>query len=212
MLLAVILLTASGDVRQHTPLPFSYALGVFHNKNIPLGEAGGNYIFARMGLKLPKGLTIGLNGAFGRVYGQTGNAYAVDLRWNRRLGQDWTFQLEAEFKEGTNMNRFCKSYHDNPAGARVSNCHMRGLLMLPNLRYRLGAPWLEAVALSLRTEWFDDQLISRESRRLIYTPHLSLEWAEDYAVRLQIAVVDEHVRQNDAERNARLLTQLQIRF
>ncbi len=194
------------------PLPLSYAIGLYHHRKMPIGPDGGNYLYSRLAFDLAGGWSVGVNGAAGRTYGQTGDAWGVDLRWKHALGSRWEAHLEAEYKEGANMSRFCEQYRADPEKARIGGCRMRGLLLLPNVRYRLGASWLEAVAFSMRTEWFDDLLASEGGARLIYTPHLSIEWAADYALRLQLALIHDRGQDTGAQSSNRLLTQLQVRF
>lgn len=205
-----------GDLSRGLPLPVSYAAGVYNgNGRQWQDDDNGKFWYGRLAVGLTDGVRLGLNGAMGRSRGQHGDAFAVDLQWDRQLTERWSFHLEAEYKKGSNFNQFCKAYDADPSTS-VHDYRMQGLLLLPDLRYQTGGAALRSIEFSLRGEWLDECLIRPDSGLLILTPQMSFSFADDYAARLQIALVDERYEGDSAlpgrRDNRRLITQLQLRF
>jgi hypothetical protein len=196
-------------------IPMSYSIAVLdgNNKNA-LDNDNGKLFFARDAFRLSKkyNLDLGLNGGWGRVKNKDVYMAAVDLTTTIPLARKWSLYLQGQAGQGTNHSDYFKAV--SPEG-NLSDNIMRGWFVLPNFRYKLDKKYLHAIEFSCRYEEWEANK-QEDNKRSSIIPALSLEFIENYNLRLVIAVqMDRYEKSisSTSKYNSNILTaQLQARF
>lgn len=157
----------------------------------------GKHFSTRVELGLQKSLKIklGLNGGLATVLGSSVYASGVDLSGVVPLGKKWSLEIETEFKQGNNHTYYYGLDSAKRVGG-VGNYQMRGLYLLPNLRYAINYHRLSSLEFSCRYENFDsDFKHAANNPRQTWTPMISAEFLKAYSARIQFGVnVDRYKR------------------
>ncbi|MDX6189906.1 porin [Flavobacterium sp. Fl-318] len=170
-------------------VPVSYAVSVLNGngKNQEKDKDNGKLYSTRLvfGLSKLHKINLGLNGGSGKVFDQDVFALGADITSDFVLNDAFTFDLQIEYKQGTNHNL----YFSLPAEARTKNANdyqMRGYYIMPNLRYRINYKKLSSLELSCRYESFDTSFKLNSNVRQTYTPMISLEFGKAYTGRIEM--------------------------
>ncbi|WP_289662763.1 porin [Flavobacterium panacagri] len=200
-------------------IPVNYAVSVLNGngKNVELDKDNGKQYSTRWVFELSKEhkINLGLNGGFGKVFKEDVFAVGADITSDFKLTDRMSFDLQIEYKQGTNHNL----YFSLPAESRVgdvSNYQMRGVYFLPNLRYVINYKKLTAVELSCRYETFDPSYKVNSNVRQTYTPMISLEFGKAYTGRIEMGFeidrFDRNVPDTSTYNDELFLIQLQLRL
>ncbi|WP_083342550.1 porin [Flavobacterium tructae] len=200
-------------------IPVNYAISVLNGngKNQEMDNDNGKLYTTRWGFGLSKEhkINLGLNGGIGKRANQKVFALGIDITSDFKLTDRLTFDLQIEYKQGTNHNL----YFSLPADARTSNVgdyQMRGIYFLPNLRYLVDYKKLTSLELSCRFESFDNNYKVNSNVRQTYTPMLSLEFGKAYTGRIELGFeidrFDKNIPDTSFYNDNLFLLQLQLRL
>ncbi|KAF2514298.1 porin [Flavobacterium foetidum] len=208
--------TGSFDVGK---IPVSYAVSVLNGngKNAEMDKDNGKQYSTRwvFGLSKEYKINLGLNGGFGKVFKKDVFALGADITSDFRLTDKFSFDLQIEYKQGTNHNLYFSLPADQRVG-EVSNYQMRGVYFLPNLRYVVNYKKLTALELSCRYETFDPSYKVNSNVRQTYTPMVSLEFGNAYTGRIEMGFEIDRFKRNVPDSSSYndelFLIQLQLRL
>ncbi|OXG04455.1 phosphate-selective porin O/P [Flavobacterium araucananum] len=179
-------LTGNVDVGK---IPINYAFSMLNGngKDQEKDNDNGKLFATRwvFGLSKAHKINLGLNAGTGRVSAQGVFALGADISSDFKLTDKFTFDLQIEYKQGTNHNL----YYSLPVAGRTANVadyQMRGVYFLPNLRYLIDYKKLSSLELSFRYETFDPSYKINSNVRQTYTPMLSLEFGKAYTGRIEM--------------------------
>lgn len=208
--------TGSFDVGK---IPVSYAVSVLNGngKNVEMDKDNGKQYSTRwvFGLSKEHKINLGLNGGFGKVFKEEVFAIGADITSDFKLTDKLTFDLQIEYKQGTNHNLYFSLPADQRVG-EVSNYQMRGVYFLPNLRYVVNYKKLTALELSCRYETFNPSYKINSNVRQTYTPMISLEFGKNYTGRIEMGFeidrFDRSIPDTSTYNDELFLIQLQLRL
>lgn len=200
-------------------IPVNYAISVLNGngKNVEMDKDNGKQYSTRWVFELSKEhkINLGLNGGFGKVFKENVFAIGADITSDFKLTDRMTFDLQIEYKQGTNHNLYFSLPAENRVGD-VSNYQMRGVYFLPNLRYVVNYKKLTALELSCRYETFDPSYKVNSNVRQTYTPMISLEFGKAYTGRIEMGFeidrFDRNVPDSSTYNDELFLIQLQLRL
>lgn len=199
--------------------PVSYAISVLNGngRNQEMDNDDGKQYATRWVFELSKRykINLGLNGGIGKRADQKVFALGADITSDFKLTDRFTFDLQIEYKQGTNQNL----YFSLPADARTPNVddyQMRGIYFLPNLRYVVDYKKLTSLELSCRFESFDNNFKVNSNVRKTYTPMISLEFGKAYLGRIEMGFEFDRYNKNIPDtsyyNDDLFLIQLQLRL
>lgn len=200
-------------------IPVSYAVSVLNGngRNQEMDNDNGKqystrWVFELSGLHK---INLGLNGGIGKRSNQKVFAFGADITSDFKLTDRLTFDLQIEYKQGTNQNL----YFSLPVEARtpdVADYQMRGVYFLPNLRYVVDYKKLSSLELSCRFESFDNNYKVNSNVRKTYTPMISLEFGKAYLGRIEMGFeidrYDKNIPDTSFYNDDLFLIQLQLRL
>jgi hypothetical protein len=170
-------------------IPVNYAISILNGngKNQEKDSDNGKLYSTRWVFTLSKEhkINVGLNGGIGAVATQDVFAVGADFTSDFRLTDKFNFDLQVEYKQGTNHNL----YFSLPVTSRTPNVadyQMRGIYFLPNLRYLIDYKKLTSLEVSCRYERFDPSYKLNSNLRQTYTPMVSLEFGKAYTGRIEL--------------------------
>ncbi|WP_166921895.1 porin [Flavobacterium poyangense] len=200
-------------------IPLSYAVSVLNGngKNQEKDKDNGKLYSTRLvfGLSKLHKINLGLNGGTGKVFNQDVFALGADITSDFVLSDAFTFDLQIEYKQGTNHNL----YFSLPTDARTANVNdyqMRGYYIMPNLRYRINYKKLSSLELSCRYESFDTSFKLNSNVRQTYTPMISLEFGKAYTGRIEMGFeidrFDKNIPDTSTYKDNLFIVQFQCRL
>lgn len=170
-------------------IPVNYSVSVLNGngKNQEKDNDNGKQYSSRLVFELSKKhkINLGLNGGIGKYAKEKVYALGADITSDFRLTDRFTFDLQIEYKQGTNHNL----YFSLPVDSRtddVADYQMRGIYFLPNLRYQIDYKKLTSLEVSCRYERFDPSYKIDSNLRQTYTPMISLEFGKNYTGRIEM--------------------------
>lgn len=200
-------------------IPVSYAVSVLNGngKNVEMDKDNGKQYSTRwvFGFSKEYKINLGLNGGFGKVFKEDVFAFGADITSDFKLTDKLTFDLQIEYKQGTNHNLYFSQPVDQRIG-EVSDYQMRGVYFLPNLRYVVNYKKLTALEISCRYETFDPSYKVNSNVRQTYTPMISLEFGKAYTGRIEMGFeidrFDRNIPDTSTYNDELFLIQLQLRL
>src|SRR6218665_3250614 len=200
-------------------IPVNYAVSVLNGngKNVEMDKDNGKQYSTRWVFELSKEhkINLGLNGGIGKVFKEDVFAVGADITSDFKLTDRFTFDLQIEYKQGTNHNLYFSLPVENRVGD-VSDYQMRGVYFLPNLRYVVNYKKLTALELSCRYETFDPNYKVDSNVRQTFTPMISLEFGKAYTGRIEMGFeidrFDRNVPNTSTYNDDLFLIQLQLRL
>jgi hypothetical protein len=200
-------------------VPVDYAFSVLNGngKNQEMDKDNGKQYSSRLvfGISKKHKINLGLNSGIGKVFKEKVFAFGADITSDFKLTDRFTFDLQIEYKQGTNSNL----YFSLPVANRtpdVDDYQMRGIYFLPNLRYVVNYKKLTALEFSCRYESFDSNYKVDSNVRQTYTPMISLEFGKAYTGRiemgLQIDNFDRNIPDTSTYDNNLFIIQFQCRL
>nr|WP_255496253.1 porin [Mucilaginibacter sp. FT3.2]MBB6233694.1 hypothetical protein [Mucilaginibacter sp. FT3.2] len=184
----------------HGPIPVKYEFSVVNgnNRNQLMDADNGKHFSSRVELGLQKSLQIklGLNGGLGNVSGNNIYATGVDLSGIIPLAKKWSIKIETEAKQGNNQVSYLALDSAKRIGKSVDQYQMRGIYVLPNLRYAINYHRLSSLEVSCRYEYFDADFKHAGNPRQTFTPMVSAEFLKSYNARIQLGVNIDHYKKN----------------
>jgi hypothetical protein len=196
-------------------IPVKYYIGVFNGnrRNAFTDDDNGKQFPARVEVDFSKDFQVGINGGLGKEYGSHISAWGADVNYQRQINHRLSVEVESEFKQGNNQSLF---FAEALEGTNVNNYMMRGAYILPSMIYKLKGKDIKGLEASFKYEYFDPNFKRDGNVRQQYVPMVGINFAEQYALRLQFGVVFDRYNQNvpntTAYNSNRFITQLQIRF
>lgn len=196
-------------------IPVKYYAGVFNGnrRNAFTDDDNGKQFPARVEVDFTKNFEVGINGGLGKEYGSHISAWGADVEYQRQFNRKLSLEVTTEFKQGNNQSLF---FDENVAGTNVNNYMMRGAYILPSMIYKLNGKNIKGLEASFKYEYFDPNFKRNGNVRQQYVPMVGINFAEQYALRLQFGVVMDRYNENipnSTEYNSnRFITQLQMRF
>jgi hypothetical protein len=200
-------------------LPVSYAISILNGtgRNQEKDKDSGKQYSTRwvFGLSKLHKINLGLNGGIGKVFDQDVFALGVDITSDFKITDALTFDMQVEYKQGTNHNL----YFSLPVDGRTLNAddyQMRGYYVMPNLRYRIDYKKLSSLEFSCRYESFDTNFRLNSNVRQTYVPMMSLEFGKAYTGRIglgfQIDRYDKNIPDTSMYNENLFIVQFQTRL
>ncbi|MBO9586167.1 MAG: porin [Flavobacterium sp.] len=200
-------------------IPVNYAVSVINGngKNQEMDKDNGKQFSSRwvFGLSKEHKINLGLNGGFGKVFKEDVFAIGADITSDFQLTDKLSFDLQIEYKQGTNHNL----YYSLPVTNRTDNVadyQMRGIYFLPNFRYEINYNKLTALEISCRYETFDPSYKIDSNVRTTYTPMVGLEFGKSYTGRIEMGFeidrFDKSIPDTSTYNDNLFLIQLQLRI
>jgi hypothetical protein len=149
-----------------------------------------------LGLQKSLQIKLGLNGGLGNVSGNNIYATGVDLSGIIPLAKKWSIKIETEAKQGNNQVSYLALDSAKRIGKSVSQYQMRGIYVLPNLRYAINYHRLSSLEVSCRYEYFDADFKHAGNPRQTFTPMVSAEFLKSYNARIQLGVNIDRYKKN----------------
>jgi phosphate-selective porin len=194
-------------------IPVSYYVGVFNGngRNQPMDNDNGKLFPARIELAVRPQTKIGLNGGLGKDGENKVWAMNFDVDHIQKLGERWEFEIQSEYKRGTNNSQFDTS---RVSGKQMSNYQLEGLYVLPNLKYNINSQQIKSLELSCRYETLNCDVKRNGSTKQTWMPVVSLQLADEYFLKFETGlIVDKYSVISSKEHNAtRFVCQMQARF
>jgi len=186
-----------GAISGNLPLKYEFSIVNGNNRNQVMDSDNGKHFSTRLEMPLQKSLKLklGLNGGVGKVLSADVYAAGVDLSGVIPLAKKWSLEIEAEAKQGNNHVLFYTLEEAKRTGS-LNQYQMRGLYILPNLRYAINYHRLSSLELSCRYEYFDKDFKNSINPRSTYTPMISAEFLKAYNARIQFGVNIDHYKSN----------------
>jgi hypothetical protein len=185
-------------------IPIKYELSVVNgnNRNQIMDSDNGKHFSSRIEFGILKSLNmrLGLNGGYARVERADAYASGIDLSVNFKLADKWSLEFESEAKQGNNHTL----YYGLDSAKRdgdINQYKMRGLYILPNLRYAINYHRLSSLELSCRYEYFDKDFRHAGADRQTWTPMISAEFLQAYKSRVQVGINIDRYKKNIAGTN-----------
>ncbi|MDA6069401.1 OprO/OprP family phosphate-selective porin [Flavobacterium sp. AC] len=199
--------------------PVSYAISILNGngRNQEMDNDNGKQYSSRWVFELSKlhKINLGLNGGIGKRSDQKVFAVGADITSDFKLTDRLTFDLQIEYKQGTNQNL----YFSLPVDGRTPNLddyQMRGVYFLPNFRYVVDYKKLTSLELSCRFESFDNNFKVNSNVRKTYTPMISLEFGKAYLGRIEMGFeidrFDKNIPDTSFYNDDLFIIQLQLRL
>ena len=200
-------------------IPVNYAVSVLNGngKNQEMDNDNGKQYSTRWVFEFSKEhkINLGLNGGIGKRSDQKVFALGADITSEFKLADKFTFDLQIEYKQGTNHNLYFSLPVDGRT-ANVDDYQMRGVYFLPNLRYVVDYKKLTSLELSCRFESFDNNYKIDSNVRKTYTPMISLEFGKAYTGRIELGFeidrYDKNIPDTSFYNDDLFLIQLQLRL
>lgn len=200
-------------------IPVNYAFSVLNGngKNQEKDKDNGKQYSSRLVFELSKAhkINLGLNGGYGKVSKEKVFAVGADITSDFKLTDRFTFDLQIEYKQGTNHNLYYSLPVENRT-PNVADYQMRGIYFLPNLRYVVNYKKLTALEISCRYETFDPSYKVDSNVRQTYTPMISLEFGKNYTGRIEMGFeidrFDKSIPDTANYNDELFLIQLQLRL
>lgn len=169
-------------------MPFQYALSVVNGngKNqISDNNSGKQYMVRTVGTLSQKyGINLGLNGGLGDVAAGSVYAWGLDITSVIPLSKKWFLETQIEGKQALNHALHATTEDAGPLG----DYRMRGIYVLPNLRYEIKYKNLGSIEASCRYEYLDPNFHMASNPRQTYTPMIGLEFLKNYGARIQLGI------------------------
>lgn len=135
---------------------------------------------------------LGLSAGVGSEFKQSVNAFGVECTYQLNFTDKFCLQLQTEAFRGLNQHLYFSTEEAKRLGD-LDDYVFKGFYVLPNLRYVLGKPNLEALEFSCRYEYLDANSKLNSNPRKSLTPMVSVEFLKNYGARLQLGVqVDQY--------------------
>ncbi len=200
-------------------VPFKYEVSVINgnNRNQIMDSDNGKHFLTRLETTLQKNinLKVGLNGGLGLVSDRRVYAAGLDLSATIPLANKWSLLFEVEAKQGNNHVLY-GSLDSAVRDGSVNQYQMRGLYVLPNLRYAINYRRLSSIELSCRYEYFNKDFRHGNSPRVTWTPMISAEFLKAYNARIQIGanidVYSNNIPATNQYNNTQFIVQVQSRL
>lgn len=185
-----------GAITGVLPVKYEFSIVNGNNRNQVMDNDNGKHFSSRVefGLEKKHKINFGINGGLARV--QNSNVYAsgADLSGVVRLSKKWSMEIETEYKQGNNH----VLYYGLDSAKRIGNVNqyqMRGMYLLPNLRYAINYHRLSSLEFSCRYEYFDNNFKQASNNpRQTFTPMISAEFLKSYNARIQFGVNIDHYK------------------
>lgn len=198
----------SGAVQGKIPVKYEVSVVNGNNRNQIMDNDNGKHFLSRIELLLEKRMNVklGLNTGMGLVFNKKVYASGIDISTIVPLSGKWSMILEAELKQGNNHVLYASLDSASRRG-NVSAYQMRGIYILPNLRYAINYHRLSSLELSCRYENFDKDFRQAGSERkpgtarATWTPMISAEFLKTYNARIQIGANIDFYKKNIAATN-----------
>lgn len=196
-------------------IPFYYYLTIYNgnNRNQPWDNDNSKNYTLRLEYNVIPQLSLGINGGLARLDGQQGNAYGADARLRYDLTDAWDFDMNVEYKSGTNFNDYRSTTLENPA---LGDFRMHGIYALSRLRYKINKPRIRALEFSFRHEYLDSNTLIMDNSRYAYIPMASIIFSGVYAAKFSLVGVINHFDRNIPDTrtydNNQIIAQFQVAF
>lgn len=195
--------------------PVKYAVGVFNGNGRTsfTDNDNGKQFPARVELDFTPEFSVGLNVGIGKSRGNHVSAWGADVDYEKQLSQRFYLSLVSEYKQGNNQSMF---FDNTEAGTTFNQYMMRGAYVLPSLQYKIHSKEVKGLEASFKYEYMDPAYKLNGNVRQQYVPMLGIDFAEKYAVRLQVGMLidryDRNIENTTEYNSSRFITQLQVRF
>ena len=155
-------------------IPLRYYAGVFNGnaRNNFSDNDDGKQFSARLESDLTKGLRLGINGGIGTESGTGISAWGVDVNWQKDLSERWNVEVESEFKQGNNQNLF---FSRQLPGKKISDYQMRGVYVLPSVKYRIKTKEGLGLEASFKYETLDLDFKNNGNQWQQYVPMVGID-------------------------------------
>lgn len=196
-------------------IPLKYYFTVYNGngRNVEMDNDNNKDYSARLESELVKGFTLGANFATRNFRKKNVGAYTFDLQTFHRLSDKFDFESESSYAYGYNTRQFID---ENASLEDLRDYRMKGLYVLPLLRYNALMPRLRGVELSCRYENLLENIDLSPNPRTTFVPMISFLFADNHAAKFSlVGIIDRYrhpVSGTFKYNNDQLLAQFQLRF
>ena len=196
-------------------VPFRYYVGVFNGDGRTdfSDNDNGKLFSARLESDLTRHLRVGMNGGLGTELGTHISAWGGDINYQTDLSDRWNLEIESEYKQGNNQNLF---FNQSMPRKPIKDYMMRGVYVLPSIKYKIKNKEGLGLEASFKYENLNVDFKQNGNAWQQYVPMLGIDFADQFAIRLQVGVVldryDRNVENSNSYNSGRFITQLQLRF
>ncbi|MGS2762123.1 porin [Sinomicrobium sp. M5D2P9] len=198
---------------KHVPLYYYLTVYNGNNRNQPADNDSSKNYTLRLEYNIIPELSIGINGGMARYDKQQGSAYGADARLRYNLTDKWDFDMNVEYKRGTNFEDYRSTTIEDPD---LGDFNMYGVYALSRLRYSLNKPRIRALEFSFRHEYLDSNTLIKQNSRYSYIPMASIIFSGIYAAKFSIVGVINHFDRNIPDTtnydNNQFIAQFQVAF
>lgn len=170
------------------------------------------HVYGRLEADIAKNITLGANAGYGSFKNTKGDMYGADVKSSFKLGNNWHFDLDMAYKNGTNFSYF-DTLKVKPAlkDIRISNFYA-----IPIIRHDFNLSGLKSIEFSNRYEYLTESNHYNPNPRQTFTPMLGFEFVEKYSAFFQIGAVIDAYKNNIPKTTTyshnTMVAQLQLRF
>ncbi|MFT3904415.1 MAG: porin [Niabella sp.] len=197
----------------HIPLKYYFTVYNGNGKNMENDNDNTKDFATRLETSPIKGVNFGANFASTKYKRKAVGAYAFDLQTKHKLADRWDLETETSYAYGYNLNSFAAA--KKPLDS-LSFYRMKGIYVLPLVRYNINKPRFRGMEFSFRYETLLDNISLNKNPRNSYVPMLSFLLADNNAAKFSIiGVIDRYkhnIRGTSQYDQNQILAQFQLRF
>ncbi len=196
---------------KNIPLRYYYTIYNGNGKNQTQdNDDAKNHAF-RLEYDLIKNLQLGGSAAFTRVESQNASIYGFDLQYGKQLSDQWKFDVNTEYKTGSNNQAF----RANTSTTKdIKDYRMEGFYFTPSIARSLNKDIESFIEFSCRYEYLQE--VKRGNPGRIYTPMLSYVIGNEYTSKISLVGILSDYNYNIAGTSQYdsniILLQYQLRF
>ncbi len=193
------------------PLNYFYTVYNGNGKNRQQDNDDAKNHAVRFEYDVFKDLRLGINTSFAKVEKQNATIYGVDVKFAQKLSDKWRFEINAEYKTGTNVYAFKA---DDTAGKDIGDFNMKGYYIIPSITRLINAELNSYVEFSMRYECLDE--LANGNTGQFFNPMISYGMGKDNWSKISLVGVlsnyDENVEGTSKYDSNLMLIQYQLKF
>lgn len=134
-----------------------------------------------------KDIVLGISNAGTKYLGKAMRSFSADIRVNHKFNKKWEAELEASYTNAHDVAAIISATCSSslPKQIDYNNFKMKGIYIIPLLRYNHGLSKLRSTELTCRYEYWQQDISSNNPRTTI-APMLNFNLSDNYGARFQI--------------------------
>ncbi len=134
-----------------------------------------------------KDIVLGVSNAGTKYLGKAMSSFSADIRVNHKFNRKWEAELEASYTNAHDVAAIITATCSTtlPKEVDYNNYKMKGLYIIPLIRYNHGLSKLKSTELTCRYDYWQQDISSNNPRTTI-APMLNFNLSDNYGARFQI--------------------------